>query len=97
MELATASLTAAVIGSADIAVNSFHHQGVDRLGRGLLAVGWSPDGVVEAIEAPGRDFALGVQWHAECLTGAARAGDGSSRASWRPHRRYASLPTAMAA
>ena len=40
---------------------------IDRLGRGLLAVGWSPDGVVEAIEAPGRDFVLGVQWHAECL------------------------------
>ena len=96
VELATASLTAAVIGSADIAVNSFHHQGVDRLGRGLLSVGWSPDGVVEAIEAPGRDFTLGVQWHAECLTGRpeqARLFESLVEAS----QRYASLPTAMAA
>ena len=35
-------------------VNSFHHQGVDRLGHGLRAVAWSPDGVIEGVEAPGR-------------------------------------------
>lgn len=48
-------------------VNSFHHQAVNRLGTGLRAVAWSPDGVIEGIEAPGRRFLLGVQWHAECL------------------------------
>ncbi len=96
VELAAGSVTASVVGVADIPVNSFHHQGVDQLGRGLLAVGWSPDGVVEAIEAPGRDFALGVQWHAECLTGRseqARLFEGLVEAS----QRYASLPTAIAA
>jgi putative glutamine amidotransferase len=31
-------------------------------------VAWSPDGVVEGLEAPAGDFVLGVQWHAECLT-----------------------------
>jgi putative glutamine amidotransferase len=69
---------------------------VDRLGRGLLAVGWSPDGVVEAIEAPARDFVLGVQWHAECLAERPeqkRLFTGLVEAS----QRYASLPTAMAA
>ena len=49
-------------------VNSFHHQAVNRLGAGLRAVAWSTDGVIEGVEAPGRDFLLGVQWHAECLT-----------------------------
>ena len=49
-------------------VNSFHHQAVNRLGAGLRAVAWSPDGVIEGIEAPAREFLLGVQWHAECLT-----------------------------
>jgi putative glutamine amidotransferase len=96
VELAGASVTASVLGLADLQVNSFHHQGVDQLGRGLLAVGWSPDGVVEAIEAPGRDFALGVQWHAECLTERAeqmRLFESLVEAS----QRYASLPTAMAA
>ena len=29
---------------------------------------WAPDGVIEAVEAPGRDFLIGVQWHAETLT-----------------------------
>ena len=48
-------------------VNSFHHQAVNRLGAGLRAVAWSSDGVIEGIEAPARDFLLGVQWHAECL------------------------------
>jgi gamma-glutamyl-gamma-aminobutyrate hydrolase PuuD len=40
---------------------------MDGLGDGLRAVAWAPDGVVEAIEAPGSPFVLGVQWHAEGL------------------------------
>jgi len=40
-----------------------HHQAVDRLGRGMEAVGFAVDGTVEAVEITGRDFALGVQWH----------------------------------
>jgi len=56
---------AAIVGAEDLDVNAFHHQAVDRLGRGLKAVAWAPDGIVEAIE--GDDFYLGVQWHAETL------------------------------
>jgi putative glutamine amidotransferase len=48
-------------------VNSFHHQAAHRLGRGLRPVAWAPDGVVEGIELPDRDFAVGVQWHAEAM------------------------------
>ena len=48
-------------------MNSFHHQAVDRLGAGLLAVAWAPDGTIEGIEDPGERFVLGVQWHAETL------------------------------
>lgn len=43
----------------------YHHQAIDRLGAGLTAVGWAPDGTVEAIERPGAAFVLGVQWHPE--------------------------------
>ena len=47
-------------------VNSLHHQVVDRLGDGLVAVAHSPEGFVEALELPGRPaFTLGVQWHPE--------------------------------
>jgi putative glutamine amidotransferase len=51
-----------------VRVNSFHHQAVRKLGRGLRAVAWAPDGVIEGLEAPGRDFLVAVQWHAETLT-----------------------------
>ncbi|WBB70385.1 gamma-glutamyl-gamma-aminobutyrate hydrolase family protein [Micromonospora sp. WMMD812] len=45
-------------------VNSYHHQGVADPGR-LTVSGWADDGVVEAVEDPGRPFVLGVQWHPE--------------------------------
>ena len=61
------SLTASCLGAREASVNSFHHQAVDRLGHGLRAVGWAPDGVVEAIEATDRDFTVAVQWHAESM------------------------------
>jgi len=46
-------------------VKSHHHQGFGRLGRGLEASAWADDGTLEAIEDPGRRFALGVLWHPE--------------------------------
>lgn len=67
VNVAPGSLLERVLGGGTLRVNSFHHQAVDRLGRGLSVVATSPDGVVEGIEAPRRDFVLGVQWHAECL------------------------------
>jgi putative glutamine amidotransferase len=42
-----------------------HHQAVDKLGRGVQAVGFADDGTVEAVEVQGSDFSLGVQWHPE--------------------------------
>jgi putative glutamine amidotransferase len=54
-----------VVGESETAVKSHHHQGVDELGEGVEASGWSDDGVVEAIELPGHSFALGVLWHPE--------------------------------
>lgn len=56
-------------------VRSDHHQAVDRLGRGLVVTGRGPDGVVEAVERPGRQFVLGLQWHPE------RASSGSAGAA----------------
>jgi putative glutamine amidotransferase len=52
-------------GSVRLAVNSAHHQAVATLGPGVVASARAPDGVVEAIEVPGRRFCLGVQWHPE--------------------------------
>jgi putative glutamine amidotransferase len=60
------SRLARILGRDRAAVNSFHHQAVKDLGEGLEATAWSvDDGVIEAVEAPGRRFAVGVQWHPE--------------------------------
>lgn len=48
-------------------VNSTHHQAIKTLGRGLKAVAFSPDNVIEAICMEDYPFLLGVQWHPERL------------------------------
>ncbi|MEA2210101.1 MAG: putative glutamine amidotransferase [Solirubrobacteraceae bacterium] len=56
-----------ILGREDAQVNSFHHQAIARLGRGLVVTSRAPDGTIESIEATDREFVLGVQWHAETL------------------------------
>lgn len=46
-------------------VPTYHHQAVDRLGRGLIPSAYAEDGTVEAVELPAPAWALGVQWHPE--------------------------------
>ena len=68
VELEAGSRLAEALGATDVPVNSHHHQAVKALGRGLRAVGWSPDdGVVEAIESVEHPWLLGVQFHPEDL------------------------------
>lgn len=69
------SRLAACLGATAGRVNSFHHQAIDRLGRGLRAVAWSDDGLVEGVEDPAAPWVLGVQWHAEGLVGAPDQGE----------------------
>ncbi len=66
VDLVEGSLAARAAGETHHATKSHHHQGVDRLGEGLLISGCSAmDGLPEAIEMPDRRFVLGVQWHPE--------------------------------
>jgi putative glutamine amidotransferase len=65
------SWLARTVGRADPGVNSTHHQAVCRVGRGLVATGFAPDGIVEAIEDPAAPFVVGVQWHPEMLVDSA--------------------------
>ncbi len=66
VRLAPGSLAAAAAGEEVHTTLSHHHQGVDRVGDGLVVSGRSClDDLPEAIEDPTRGFALGVQWHPE--------------------------------
>lgn len=53
------------IGQDEIAGTSYHHQGVGRIGDGLIVTSRADDGTVEALEATDRPWVVGVQWHPE--------------------------------
>ena len=55
------------LGVDSLMVNSIHHQGISKLGEGLIASATSEDGLIEAVEHPGKRLALGVQWHPEFM------------------------------
>ncbi|MER3421214.1 MAG: gamma-glutamyl-gamma-aminobutyrate hydrolase [Chloroflexota bacterium] len=56
---------AAILGERPPAVKSSHHQGIGRVGWGLVASARAEDGTLEGIEDPGKRFAVGVLWHPE--------------------------------
>lgn len=54
------------LGATDVRVASFHHQGIDEVGKGLKVVARSADGLVEGLEHTGSgQWLIGVQWHPE--------------------------------
>lgn len=58
-----------LLGTANLMVNSLHHQILRCLSPRLQAAAFAPDGVIEAVE-PAQTYAgfcLGVQWHPERL------------------------------
>lgn len=63
--VAPGTRTREILGAARPSVNSWHHQAVRDVAKGLVVTATSPDGVVEGLEAPGRRFLVGVQWHPE--------------------------------
>jgi putative glutamine amidotransferase len=66
VRLESGTLAERAVGAGATAVKSHHHQGLGELGEGVVATGWSvPDDVIEAVELPGKQYALGVLWHPE--------------------------------
>jgi putative glutamine amidotransferase len=78
VRLAPDSRLGAILGNP-AGVNSLHHQAVKDLAPGLRAVAWSPDGVIEGVEAPGDAFRVAAQWHPEILA----SWEGPSQALFR--------------
>jgi gamma-glutamyl-gamma-aminobutyrate hydrolase PuuD len=58
------TLARRALGRSDTVV-SWHHQAVRRVGSGLRVSARAADGLPEAVEVPGRRFAVGLQWHPE--------------------------------
>ena len=56
-----------ILGSADVEVNSMHHQGIKALAPGLVPSARAPDGSIEGVEGCDAAFLIGVQWHPEEL------------------------------
>lgn len=70
VELAQDSRLRQIMGLETLTTNTYHIQAVVDVGAGLRAVGFSPDGVIEAIES-GNGRLIGVQFHPERMGDAA--------------------------
>ena len=55
-----------IIGNI-VYTNSYHHQTIDRLGKGLISCAHTSDGIIEGIELTDHSFSIGVQWHPEAM------------------------------
>ena len=66
VRLLEGSMLATLANSGSAPVNSHHHQAIETLGRDLVAIAWTSDGVVEGLQDARPDrFVVGVQWHPE--------------------------------
>lgn len=76
VQVSAGSLLAQLLGAQQVVPASWHHQAIDRIAPGLVAVAWADDGCIEAVEwaapgavpgaAPGaQPWLAAVQWHPE--------------------------------
>ncbi|HEU4355852.1 MAG TPA: gamma-glutamyl-gamma-aminobutyrate hydrolase family protein [Actinomycetota bacterium] len=65
VRVAAGSRLAETTGASVLACSSHPHQGIDRVGDGLVVTARSEDDLPEAIEREGEGWILGVQWHPE--------------------------------
>jgi len=60
-------LAAMTGGKTSMVANSFHHQAIKALGRGLAVMAYADDGVIEAVYLPNKPYFRAYQWHPERL------------------------------
>jgi putative glutamine amidotransferase len=65
LDLKPGSRIAEIFGDDSPETSCHHHQAIDRMGTGLTATAWAPDGIIEAVEVIDHPFAVGVQWEAD--------------------------------
>ena len=67
VEVKPGSRLAGILATRKLRTNSLHHQAIRQPAPALEVVAHAEDGVIEAVELPGKRFVIGVQWHPECL------------------------------
>ena len=66
VKLVEGSIVADLVGDTHLDhCHSVHHQGIGRLGDGLVPIGYSEDGQLEAVQLPTKTWVVGLQWHPE--------------------------------
>ncbi len=56
-----------LLGKDTLEVNTLHHQAIKDLGKDLIPMAESPDGLIEAVKMAGKHFVWAVQWHPEYM------------------------------
>ena len=64
VELSEGSALLGIEGNS-VTASCYHHQAIERVAEGLMVVGTSADGIVEAVVADEKAWTVGVQWHPE--------------------------------
>lgn len=57
-----------IVNQETLKVNSFHHQSIRKVGKGLQVNARSRDGIIEGVEAVDHPFFMAFQWHLELNT-----------------------------
>ena len=56
-----------LLGKDTLEVNTLHHQAIKDLGKDLIPMAESPDGLIEAVKMADKHFVWAVQWHPEYM------------------------------
>jgi len=67
VRLSKGSWLSCAVRASSIWTNSFHHQGVKTIGKGIEVVALAADGMAEGLELVGERFVTAVQWHPEMM------------------------------
>ncbi|MCC6796178.1 MAG: gamma-glutamyl-gamma-aminobutyrate hydrolase family protein [Candidatus Hydrogenedentes bacterium] len=65
VEINPSTRLAEIAPTSTVEITSSHHQAIRGVPAPYRLAATSPDGVIEAIEHPDKDFLIGVQWHPE--------------------------------
>jgi putative glutamine amidotransferase len=67
VEVSKKSMLYELLNKESLAVNSYHHQAINKLGENLEIMGKAKDGIIESFEHRAYPFLLAVQWHPEMM------------------------------